>query len=50
MSRLSGAELAKGRSQMRATVIALSPIGVRAIGDEPFISLHEFTHDPLFLA
>ena len=29
-------------------VIALSPIGVRAIGDEPFISLHEFTQDPLF--
>ena len=27
-------------------VIALSPIGVRVIGDEPFISLHEFTHDP----
>jgi hypothetical protein len=31
-------------------VIALSPIGVRVIGDEPFISLHEFTHDPYFLA
>ena len=34
------------RRDRSVDVIALSPIGVRAIGDEPFISLHEFTHDP----
>ena len=34
------------RRDRSVDVIALSPIGVRAIGEEPFISLHEFTHDP----
>jgi hypothetical protein len=34
------------RRDRSVDVIALSPIGVRAIGDEPFISLHEFTHNP----
>jgi hypothetical protein len=34
------------RRDRSVDVIALSPIGVRVIGDEPFISLHEFTHDP----